>query len=75
MEYPRCVFLLTTTRDLSETVFGYFFQAALGTLSPMVDAAMGPGMTTPTPGVHGYPGAMPYSSAVPARGDPVDDAS
>ncbi|CAN0350117.1 unnamed protein product [Ascophyllum nodosum] len=41
-------------------------QVALGTPSPM-DASIGPGMTTPTPGVHGYPGAMPYASAVPQR--------
>lgn len=39
----------------------------LDELSPMSNS-IGPGMTTPTPGMHGYPGAMAYSRAVPDRG-------
>ena len=42
-------------------------QMGLDELSPMSNS-IGPGMTTPTPGMHGYPGAMAYSRAVPDRG-------
>ncbi|CAN0314177.1 unnamed protein product, partial [Ectocarpus sp. 12 AP-2014] len=40
-------------------------QMSLGGLSPM--DGVGPGMITPTPGVHGYSGAVSYGSAVPPQ--------